>query len=127
MRLLGFNTFQILFIAALVALGAAALWGLRRRRLSRTEGLLWASVCALAGIAVAAPDLTVTLARALGIGRGTDLLLYLAVLVMMVGFSATYLRLRDLRREITVLVRHLAIYEAMLGERVRAPAADEHA
>lgn len=127
MRLYGFNTFQILFIAAMVVLGIGALLGMRRRKLSRAEGLLWTSVCALAGAAVAAPDFSVTLARALGIGRGTDLLLYVAVLLMMLGFSATYLRLRDLRREITVLVRHLAIYEALLDERGRAPSVDERA
>jgi len=51
-------------------------------------------------------------AHALGIGRGADLVFYCAVVIMMIGFWMVYVRLRGLRREMTMLVRHLAILEA---------------
>ena len=56
-----------------------------------------------------------TVARKLGIGRGADLLLYCSVGVMMVGFLMVYIRLGRLRREITLIVRHLALKESQEG------------
>ena len=58
------------------------------------------------------PNLTTRLARSLGIGLGKDLVLYCAVTAMMVGFFMFYIRLRRLRREMTLLVRRIAIFEA---------------
>lgn len=48
----------------------------------------------------------------MGIGRGADLVFYCAVLAIMVRFWMVYIRLRRLRQEITLLVRHLAVREA---------------
>ena len=48
----------------------------------------------------------------MGISRGTDLLLYIMVLAVLQGFLLVYLRLRRVRRELTILVRKLALLEA---------------
>jgi hypothetical protein len=72
--------------------------------------LLWAA----AGLAVIQPDLTTKVAHTVGIRRGADLLLYCAVVAMIAGFLMIYVRLRRLRREITLLVRELALRD---GER----------
>ncbi|MEK7731822.1 MAG: DUF2304 family protein, partial [Planctomycetota bacterium] len=45
-------------------------------------------------------------------GRGADLVLYCAVIVMLIGFFMVYARLRRLRRDLTLLSRHLAIRDA---------------
>ncbi len=63
-------------------------------------------------IAIIRPGVTKIIANALGIGRGADLLLYCTVVAMMVGFLMIYARMRRLRREMTLLVRHLAIRDA---------------
>jgi hypothetical protein len=67
------------------------------------------------GIAVAFPDATSAIARPLGIARGADLVFYLAILFMLVGFYMMYVRLRRLDANITQLVRHLAIQNAQSG------------
>lgn len=70
------------------------------------------------------PDATTKIAHWVGIKRGTDLILYCAVVVMMMGFFMFYIRLRQLRRELTHVVRHVAILEANERAVPDAPAAE---
>lgn len=81
------------------------------RKITRREGIWWSLVWLAAAGAILRPDLMMGLARKLGIGRGADLVLYGSVCVMLLGFMMTYVRLRRLRREITLVVRHLALKE----------------
>ena len=59
----------------------------------------------------------------MGIGRGADLVLYCAVVVMMIGFLMTYSRLRHIQRELTLVVRHIAKREATVGTALDEPEA----
>jgi hypothetical protein len=68
-------------------------------------------------IAIGAPDTTRVVARALGIGRGADLVFYCAIVGAALGFFAIFVRLRALDEQITVLVRLSA-----LGSPIRAAA-----
>ncbi len=79
---------------------------------TRRDQFLWSMLWIVSGIAIAWPRLTVIVAGVLGIGRGADLVFYCAVVVMMIGFLMVYARLRRLRRQLTLIVRHLAIEEA---------------
>ncbi len=106
------NLFQILALAVVAGLLALSLAAMARGWATRKEGLLWAFVWLCAGAAIARPDLTTLFAQALGIRRGADLVLYCAVIVMLVGFFMVYARLRRLRRDLTLLSRHLAIRDA---------------
>ena len=106
------NPFQAVAIVVMVVLFVATIAATLRGSASRREGLGWALLWVAAGIAIARPGITASVARALGIGRGADLVLYCAVVVMLVGFLMVYARLRRLRRDVTILVRHLAIHGA---------------
>lgn len=106
------NAFQIGFIIVVSCLCLASMAAVARGWSSRKEGLIWSGVCLAALVAAIWPQTTVRAAQALGIGRGADLVFYCAVVVMMIGFWMVYIRLRYLRREVTLLVRHLAIMEA---------------
>lgn len=106
------NGFQILILVVLILLFSAGMTALVRGWSGRREGMVWCTLCILAAVATIWPQVTVTVANALGIGRGADLVFYCAVVVMMVGFWMTYIRLRYLRRDVTRLVRHIAILEA---------------
>lgn len=109
------NPFQILALSvvALLFLLSALLfvkgWATRR------DAILWMLLWIAAGVAIAWPKVTKIVANALGIGRGADLLLYCTFAAMMVGFLMIYARLRRLRRELTLLVRHLAITNAAIN------------
>ena len=107
------SLFQILAVTVLGILLAATIAAVVRGSVSRREGLLGGLIWLAAGVAIAWPKVTVKVAHALGIGRGADLVLYCAVVVMLVGFLLVYARLRRLRREVTLLVRHLAIRDAV--------------
>ena len=81
--------------------------------IGRGGAIAWTLLWIMAGVAIAYPGVTVVVATALGIGRGADLVLYLSVMAMMAGFLMVYVRLRRLRRELTLLVRRIAIKDAL--------------
>jgi hypothetical protein len=80
---------------------------------SRRAALLpWLGIWALAAAALAVPDATTRFARLLGIGRGADVVLYCAVLVgLFVAFRLS-LAQRRIERQMTVLVREVALRDA---------------
>ncbi|HKU44962.1 MAG TPA: DUF2304 domain-containing protein [Polyangiales bacterium] len=106
------NVFQglvLMLFSLLTALTlSAAVRGMTRKRIA----VMWLSIWTVGAVATIWPRSTVLVARWLGIGRGADLLLYSSVLLMLVGFFYVYARFRRLDRQITVLVRRLAIEDA---------------
>ncbi|GAG38143.1 unnamed protein product [marine sediment metagenome] len=106
------SLFQILLLALAACLFTGSLVATIKGWLTRREGLVWTLVWLTAGVTVAWPGVTAIVARALGIGRGADLVLYCSVIVMIVGFLMIYSRLRAVRRDLTLLVRRLAVTEA---------------
>ncbi len=109
------NLFQILALAVVGVLLVVSVTGVLRGSVARRDGVLWTLVWLAAGIAIVRPGLTRLLAKALGIGRGADLVLYCAVVVMMIGFLMTYARLRRIQRDLTLVVRHIAKREASVN------------
>ncbi len=106
------NLFQIIFLILVGCLFVASFVAAARGWATRREGLVSAMIWLVSGAAVAWPEVSTRIARVLGLGRGLNLLLYCTVVVMIVGFFMTYIRLRRVQREMTLLVRHLAISEA---------------
>lgn len=112
MNIQALNSFQILLLIVLALLLVGSVAAMLRGWATRREGTIWVLLCMAAVVATLWPKLTGRVADALGIGRGADLVFYCAVVVMMIGFWVTYMRLRYLRRELTLLVRHIAILQA---------------
>jgi hypothetical protein len=112
MSLFGLSGFQQITLLAIALALCATFIAVIRGRARPGEALLLAFVLASAAAAIAWPEATSRIAHALGIGRGADLVLYSTVVAMGVGFWMVYIRLRQLRREITLLVRHLALLVA---------------
>ena len=75
----------------------------------RVGGLL---VVVLAIVAVLWPQLTTYVANAVGVGRGTDLVLYVFVMVFIYNAVATTQRMHRLEYQLTVLTRELALQRA---------------
>lgn len=65
-----------------------------------------------AAVSILVPDLVTRVARLLGIGRGTDLVLYALVVLFMVSQYSAAQRRRVEEVNITRLARHIAIAEA---------------
>jgi hypothetical protein len=72
--------------------------------------LLFVFSCAVA--AVAFPALVNSLANFVGVGRGTDLILYALVVVYVGNSIAASRRHRQMERDVTALARALALLDA---------------
>lgn len=101
------------FLVAIMAAAVAFTW--RRAKqgaLSRTAAILWTVLWAL-GIAVALrPEVASLLARFFGVGRGADLAIYLSIVFSYYLMFRLYLRIEKTERDMTVLVRKLAMKDA---------------
>lgn len=106
------NLFQILALLPLLYLSAQTLRGLLRSQIRKRVAALWLSLWLGTASALLWPKLTVVVAKRMGIGRGADLVLYISVVLMLVGFFYIYTRFRRLDRQLTQLVRSLAVESA---------------
>ena len=83
-----------------------------RGRGSRWASLFWAIVWATAAAVIFRPGITSEFAAALGIGRGADLVIYLAILGGVFVTRYFYNRMRRLENLLTQMVRARAIETA---------------
>jgi hypothetical protein len=106
---------KIILIVALAVLALLLLrtsQGARHQAIRRLLLLLFAVVTVGS---VLVPDLWNRLAHKLGVGRGSDLLLY-GLIVAFLGYTVTsYMRFRAVEQQLTRLARRLALDEAMAG------------
>lgn len=73
--------------------------------------LIWLAIWVAVLIVFWLPQTTSYLAVLLGIGRGSDLAVYLAVLFMFYLIFRIYLKIDKQQRDITKIARHLALTE----------------
>jgi hypothetical protein len=112
-------TIKVLLLAAFVLLSvAAARLGpsprhLAVRRLGVTGLLL------VAAAAVLRPDWVTAVAHRVGVGRGTDLVLYVLVVVSAMTWLAMYRRVSELEARLTRFVRFQALTDAARTEELR--------
>jgi small membrane protein len=66
-------------------------------------------------IAVLAPGMTDDVARFVGVGRGADLVTYIAIIAVMFVLVHYYSKFVELQRKLTELTRELAIMRAEHG------------
>ncbi|MFZ9914582.1 MAG: DUF2304 domain-containing protein [Phycisphaerales bacterium] len=104
--------FQIILVAVLSIVALATVALALRGSIGRLASACWLVVTGAGIVFAIRPNWTTDIAHLLGISRGTDLLLYMLVLAVLQGFLLIYLKLRRVRRELTILVRELAIREA---------------
>ena len=88
---------------------------LNRRSAARTRAwkrLILVALVALAIVSILYPELTTRVANLVGVGRGTDLLLYILTAVFLYVVVGFYLKFRDVERQLTILARRYALDEA---------------
>lgn len=100
------QTLIVLLFATLAVLTlAAGMRGTAPKRVVAAGLVLWA----FGAIATIWPDTIADLAHALGVGRGPDLLLYMTTISLAVACFYMYARFRRVERQLTLLVRRLAM------------------
>lgn len=112
----------LLIAAAVLILPGRGARGQAIRRLTVLLGIV------LGIVAVAFPNLTQVVADWFGIGRGTDLLLYLLIVFFIAYVVSTSAHARKTDRTLTVLARKFALLEAELRKTsvIRRESTDAH-
>ncbi len=80
--------------------------------LTRRAAFIWILFWVLAGVVVALPDSTFYLAHMLGVGRGADAIVYIALAGLFFLVFRLMVRVERLTKDITRFVRHEALAEA---------------
>jgi hypothetical protein len=105
---------QAILIALLVLIGGIYLTTLSSRLASRLAVL---GLLAMGVLFVTNPDLTTRIARSVGVGRGTDLLLYLFCLASITVFLKLYKKNRTVEEKLTEVARQVALLGAQGPDR----------
>src|SRR6476620_9460578 len=107
---------QVLLIAVVIVVAVRLLRGQgARTQAIRRLGLLVFAAFAVWSILV--PGVWTRIAHAVGVGRGTDLVLYALVVAFLSFTVTTYLRFRDFEARYTRLARRLALDEVRAASR----------
>ncbi|MBT5808713.1 DUF2304 family protein [Candidatus Uhrbacteria bacterium] len=103
------NPIQILIIAF-------ALWAITKTIVQFKKGALtiawlffWFCFWGTAGVVAALPQTTDVIANLVGVGRGADLVIYTSLVALFYLVFRVYVKIEKTEREITRLVRKLAI------------------
>lgn len=103
------NLFQIIAISVIVVIILVECVRIARHRHSLLapafRSLIWLAALGF----IIYPDTLTYIARFLGIGVGSNLLLYLLTFAFLAVSFILYARIVQLRRQLTLLVRHLAL------------------
>lgn len=103
------NLFQDLAVALLLVVIVAEWVRVFRHALPAGGPAFRTLIWLAAVVLILSPDSLTHLANALGIHRGADLLLYGLTLAFLAMSFLLYARIVQLRRQLTELVRHLAL------------------
>ncbi len=108
--------FQIIFVPLCTGVALYMAWCLWSRRVPCRSGILLTVGWILPAVLIAKPGVSLVLARWLGIGRGADLVMYLAILGGLCACGYFYGRCRRLEIMLTKLVRHEAMNHPQEGK-----------
>lgn len=102
---------QVILISVVVGISARLFRsrGARAQAVRRLGVLVFAS---LAVLSILLPDTWSAAAKLVGVGRGTDLVLYGLVVAFLSATVTNYLRFRDLEARYTKLARRIALDNA---------------
>ena len=98
----------------LLVMGAVVL-RYRQRKIGLVVFLLWFLLWLGIEVVILFPNSAMEVAHLVGIGRGTDLALYLSVMLIFYLLFRMYVRLEQVNQEITQIVRVVALREAGLS------------
>jgi hypothetical protein len=107
--------FQLIFVPLCTAFALVTLYRVRLGHLARRQGVLWALVWTAGAALISIPDSTMVVASWLQIGRGADLVFYLAILAGLGACLYFYASIRRLEIVVTELVRRETLDHPLRG------------
>lgn len=103
------NLFQVIFVPLSALVGLIVFVRTLRRGMPARNGLFWTFAWSSAAVVIAFPTFTALVAQQLGIGRGADLIFYLATLAGLGAALYFYGRYRALEALVSGIVRREAL------------------
>lgn len=100
---------QFLLSVFLIFAVSRVLLQLREKRLTAKSFLFWCTVFIVAILGVTNPTLTSKVADIFGIGRGADVVIYFSIVILFYLVFRLTISLEEIRREISKLVREIAL------------------
>lgn len=80
-------------------------------KLTRNELLFWMMMCVAVITTPLIPNLTSRVSNLFGIGRGMDVVVYLSIVALFYLMFRLYVKIENIHKEVTFLVRKIAITE----------------
>ena len=105
--------FQAIVVPLVLALLVRSIRNFIQGRQSRSVTVLAVAIWSATGLAILWPEVTVRAAAILGIGRGTDLVVYIFVIAFLLACFYFYTKVLKLESDITELVRYLAVRDVV--------------
>ena len=81
----------------------------RSKELSKTNLAAWIILWLVGIVIVLIPDITFSIARVFGVGRGADLVIYLSLAVLFLVVFRLVAKTEKLERDVTKLSRNIAL------------------
>ena len=104
--------FQVIFVIFLCYIFYNLYNKYKQRKLNIKEIIWWLFFWIVVFILVIKPETTSFLANKLGIGRGVDLAVYAAILIIFYLLFKLFIKFQTLNKQITILVRNISILKA---------------
>ena len=102
---------QVALVLAVIVVSLALMRGGSNARHLAIRRIMLVLFACVAAFSIFFPELLSRVARLLGIGRGTDLVLYGLIVSFMVFMATTYQRFRHMESTLTKLSRRIALDE----------------
>jgi len=100
--------FQVLFIIIVAFSVSRAILRFKEKSLNLGGIIFWILVWGVGSVVVFYPGVSSTLAKTFGIGRGSDLVLYLSVILLFYLSYRIYVKLAGLSQKLDLLIRKLS-------------------
>ena len=104
-----FLPIQILFIIFLLFAASRVYLRAREGNITFSSFVFWFGLWILAGFLVLNPELATFLAKKIGIGRGTDAVIYASIALIFYLIFRTNVMMENLRHEISKLASEIAL------------------
>ncbi|MEK9152941.1 MAG: DUF2304 family protein [Patescibacteria group bacterium] len=108
---MSFHPIQVLIIAFALFAFSRSVLRFREGALSAVWLAFWGAFWAVVGTVSLLPRAASRLAEILGVGRGVDALMYMAIIGLFYGVFRLFVRIERIEHEITLLVRALALQD----------------
>lgn len=107
---------QVLLIGGIVTIFAWFIMNPGSQQVHAWIKILAAALTTFGVVVIISPNTSNRIARAIGVGRGADLLLYALAVAFLYLIFSLYTRGKDERAKFETLARTIALMEARLGE-----------